>query len=154
MARCSDALERLPGRPVAGLHGPLHIPAPGGGGLGRGPLDRADRLAQGRAEVEQAARSRVRVVAAPGPFAVGPAAFDDAPRLGGGPAEVTPEFRPQGTVPLLGRPPPGYSCRLTLKKGEDDARSARLVGQAAVVGHPGRPHLGDELAVQAVATPE
>src|SRR5215469_5347244 len=90
---CSGSLERLPCRPVAGLDGPLHISAPSVRGLGRGPLDRADRLAQCCAEVEQAARSRVRVVAAPDPFAVGPTAFDDASRLRGAPTEVTPEFR-------------------------------------------------------------
>src|SRR5260370_40290354 len=130
------------------------MPAPGVSGLGRGPLDRADRLAQCHAEVEQAARSHVRVVAAPDPFAVGPAAFDDALRLRGPRAEVTPEFRTHGTMPLSGRPPPGYSRRLPLQKGQDDARSASLVVQAAVVGHPGRPDLGDELRVQAVGTPE
>jgi hypothetical protein len=128
----SDVLERLLGRPVASLDGPLHIPAPSVGGLGRGPLDRADRPAQCRAEMEQAARSRVGVVAAPDPLAVSPAAFDDALRLRGTAAEVTPEFGAQGTVPLFGRPPPG---------------------QSAVVGHPGRPHLGDELPIPAVGTP-
>src|SRR5438094_4107243 len=82
--RCTsgEAGEDLGGGPLARLHGAVHVAPPLGGGLGAGPVDRADRLAQRVAVAGPHAGREVGPVAAARPLLLRPVELDVVARLG------------------------------------------------------------------------
>jgi hypothetical protein len=105
----------------AGLDGAVHVAVPDRGGLGAGPVERADRGAQGAAVFGPAAGRHQAAVAATGPLLLGPDALDEA--LGAGrplteEAGVAGEDRRLSLARVAGTP---LARQPPLEKAEQDA---------------------------------
>src|SRR5436309_7167366 len=97
-----DLCQDLGGGALARAHRAVHVAVPVRRRLGAGPVDRADRGAYRRAEVEQGARSEHRDRAAPRPLLGRPVLEHEVARALGLVAEVVGEAL-EGGIPLLVR---------------------------------------------------
>src|SRR5689334_15276454 len=85
--------EGLGGGAFAARERAVHVAIPYGGGLGSGPVDAADRLAQRGTELGPHARREVRAVTTSRPLLGRPVSFDEVDRLRRALTEIAGERR-------------------------------------------------------------